>query len=184
MLNKKGTGSLTVAVRKECDRTATVREPVPGTFFSSGRTAPAFANQRARTGGMGQGSVGHAGQLIEELLGFGEFPGIKQSNRAREDTEIAGALGAIRAIGLVASGCFLHQYVGETVSDSPGWAQLSRLTTRARLERKPSRDRQGALPGTQNWRQSRHRLPYGRGSVTPSKDSTFMWRTTSRHSSA
>jgi len=77
---------------------------------------------------MGQGSVRDAGQLIEELLGFGEFPGIEQGNRAREETEIAGTLGAIRAIGLVASGSFLHQYVGETLSDSPGWAQLSRLT--------------------------------------------------------
>jgi hypothetical protein len=66
---------------------------------------------------MSQGSVGDAGKLIEELLGVGEFSGIKQRYCAREDTEIARALGAIRAIGFVAAGCFLHLYVGETVSD-------------------------------------------------------------------
>jgi hypothetical protein len=74
---------------------------------------------------MRQGSVWDTGELIEELLGFGEFSGIKQRNCAREDAEIAGALGAIRAIGFVAAKCFLHQYVGETLSDWPGWAQLS-----------------------------------------------------------
>lgn len=73
---------------------------------------------------MGQRSVGNSGQLIEQLLRFGEFSGIEQTDRAGKNTQIAGPLIAIHAIRFVAPGCFLHQDIGESVSDSPGCAQL------------------------------------------------------------
>jgi hypothetical protein len=61
---------------------------------------------------VGQGSVGNAGELIEEQLCFAEFSGIEQADGSRKDTQIAGALVAIRAIRFVtARGCFLHRYV-------------------------------------------------------------------------
>ena len=55
--------------------------------------------------------------MVEELLGLGELSGIEQADGFGEYSQITGALVVDRAIRLVAAGCFLHQYVCESVSD-------------------------------------------------------------------